>query len=267
MMTEHKWLPTIDVVVAIGDVELRLPYLRHAMHSIDGQRYEKNLYEVTVVCITHTDRDEDYGAIAELCAKRGAALIFRPQRDEAFSLAQAYNIGARRGSRFAIAFLNCDIYFHPDTFAHAARVLSRGAGAVVPVARGQNNPHISAFDEEFRARVDTEWYTRWTNRLSYARSGTGNVIYPRSFIEECHGFDERFYGWGGEDTDLFERAKKKIGMEHLFDGGCPKSVHIAHADDPTKMGELTERNRKMISKSNSLVRNEAGWGEIPEMEQ
>jgi len=134
----------------------------------------------------------------------------------------------------------------------------------VPVAHGELTPSIDQFDVAIPSLLDTPEWNRLADSLSYVRSGTGNVVYPRSFMEKSHGFDERMYGWGAEDTDLYERAKHSIGIKHIRDLGCPKSIHIAHHDDHTKMSSLTERNRKILEVSTSFVRNERGWGEIPE---
>ena len=42
---------------------------------------------------------------------------------------------------------------------------------------------------------------------------TCNVVYPRAALERVDGFDERFPGPAGEDTDLAERVRAATGAE------------------------------------------------------
>ena len=255
--------PQIDVIVPVSNVAVRVPYLRHCLRSIRAQRYPKDRFEIIVVCLKKPKTKEDYGPLAQLCAEMEATLVFRKQKDPAFSLGYAYNLGARRGSREAVAFLNCDIYFHPDTFSYGAKVLQEGKVGVVPVSRGETEPPLHMFKEHIPNSVDTPEWNTIVNRLAHIKDGMGNAFYPRSFFERVHGFDERLYGWGAEDFDLFERSKKTVGGVFLFDLGCPRSIHIAHPGDVTRESSFTQRNRKIVFSSTSVVRNSKGWGGIP----
>jgi hypothetical protein len=212
------------------------------------------------------EEGESRGAIRDLgalCAEFHATVVFKPETDPAFSLARAYNIGVRHGSREAVACLNCDVYFHPKLFSFAAQVLNKGKMAVVPVARSDGEPGIGMFDEDIprMAQNEEEWGF-FADRLDCRRDGMGNAFYPRSFFEKAHGFDERLYGWGAEDYDLATRAERAIGQVHLLDLGCPKGIHIMHPASPTRESEMTERNRKIVFSSQSLVRNPESWGDV-----
>jgi len=245
-------LPTIDVIFPISDNWL-VPYLRNACRSIIAQHYPQELIKIYISWYFEK-ADDDVSEVAKLAREVEAVLLFNKWTDPAFAIGKAYNLAARCGSREVIGCFDSDVVFHPHTFKIAAKYLIEGRSAVVPVGRSTLEPGSSLTIQNFingNAAFDN---------LPSTRDGIGNILIPRFLFEKLRGFDERMYGWGGIDTDLYYRVNRTIKSVYLQDHGCHKAIHQHHPKTKTCESKFTKRNRHILATSTTLVRNEESWG-------
>lgn len=74
---------------------------------------------------------------------------------------------------------------------------------------------------------------------------TCNMLAPRSAIEAIGGFDERYTGWGYEDSDLVVRLMRR-GL-HVRRG--PADTAVLHLWHPDNARDNAERNRAMLEET------------------
>ena len=50
--------------------------------------------------------------------------------------------------------------------------------------------------------------SRWNYKLIYPEYAGGVLALPRQTLQQINGYSNRFYGWGGEDDDLWARLER-----------------------------------------------------------
>jgi len=212
--------PTIDVVIPMSHMWL-MPYLRNCIRAIECQDYWKQWVNI-IVGLMYSD-DEDISELAEFARQRELSLVFRKLKDPAFNISRTKNVCARSGSSQNIAFIDVDVVIHPKTFQLAQDFLLEGISTIIPVGRMEQPP-----DDPIYQMVPHDDWEKLTRDAPFRRDGVGNIIVPRETLEEIRGYDERFHGWGGPDTDLQKRLRiAGKEMVNLIDYGCPKAMHQA----------------------------------------
>ena len=245
-------LPAIDVIFPISDSWL-IPYLRNACRSVVAQNYPKDLIKIYISWY-FKGFDDDVSEVSKLAREFEAVLLFNKWTDPAFAIGKAYNLAVRCGSREVIGCFDSDVVFHPGTFKRAAKHLRDGHSTVIPVGRSTLQPGDPIITEFIGGKVVLD------DRLPSCRDGIGNILIPRFLFEKLRGFDERMYGWGGIDTDLYYRINRTIKSVCLQDHGCPKAIHQHHKTTSTCESKFTARNRHILATSTSLIRNLESWG-------
>jgi predicted glycosyltransferase involved in capsule biosynthesis len=247
----------IDVVFPIGSMAW-LPYLRNACRFVMQQQYPRQHIGIIISYLYR--QEEPLTELAELCRELEATLVMAQGDRDAFETPLARNMGARRTGRDAIAFIDCDVAIHPRTFQLASTVLDEKTGVILPVADMDGGPEDEIFtcaDPEVLERE--AWWRGWRRR-----DALGAIIVPRSAVFAVHGYDERMYGWGADDTDFVTRLQRHgVAMVALQEHGCPFAMHQKH---PTSRrgSALTDRNRQLLRDTTSIVRNDTTWGGIPD---
>jgi len=249
--------PSIDVVFPISDMWL-LPYLRNACAGVLAQEYRRELIGITISYYHAPDNTEDIGELGALCLELDAQLVCQRWQNSQFSRGQAINIGIRCGCREIVACLDADVVIHPRTFKHAKSFLNDGTPAAINVARTDLRPDAELFEQR-----DPKQWQAVVQKSPWRRDGVGNILIPRALIETMRGYDERFYGWGGGDTELDKRLREHgIDLVFLHDHGGPTALHQWHRLTPTRESEFTARNRNLLARPSGFVQNPGGWGGV-----
>lgn len=250
--------PDIDVVIPLSGT-MYLPHMENCLASISKQNFHGGDIGITVSCVMY--EQIDIVALTEVCMKYEATLVFTKPRHKSFSRGFALNVGARQGSRKLIAFIDADVYLHPKTFKLAAAQCMHAVMAVIPVVRTKNEPDHEVWTSGKLDQVG--FWQEFTKKLKYAKGGYGNAVVRRDVFEKIHGHDERFYGWGGIDTDIYFRMLKSGRVVDLDDVSLPRALHQKH-DPPIskKDPEDTKRNRQLLSDSRDIRRNPDRWGRV-----
>jgi SAM-dependent methyltransferase len=253
-------LPSIDVIIPISRAWI-LPYLRNCLPSISWQDYPRELVSIFLSHV-RDDPEEDMSELLELAQEHRATVVCSHPEDPSFNICKAYNVAARKGLGEVVALLDADVVFAPTMLQHAVRVLHSGKAAIVPVMRSDKRPHDELFQKTLPACMTEAEWKQVINPPEVQRDANGNIVISRAVFEYAHGYDERFYGWGAADHDLYLRINQLIGSVHMMDTECPKSVHQIHQVRPDAESDFTKRNRRLMIETKSLVRNEDGWGRI-----
>lgn len=243
---------SFDLILTMSDMWL-LPYIRHCITSLQQQNYPRNLYRILVSYYSKPGLEENISPLVKLCQDSNSVLSFSQWNDPVFSISKAYNIAARLACRDGVAFLDADIVFHPDMLRLANRVLGRGNALVVDVGRSNLKP------PDVVSPYDALWLDETQNGLLFKQFGIGNIVVSRSIVNKIRGYDERFFGWGAADSDLYKRVKSLAKVQRSKNK-IPLAVHLYHTPNPTKNTDYTKRNRQLWKDSKSIKRNPKQWG-------
>jgi glycosyltransferase involved in cell wall biosynthesis len=249
----------VDVVISLSGTTF-LPHLRNCLAAVRRQTFPWNDTGVIISCVLHEGYDKN--ALCQVAMEYEAALVFTKPRHETFSRGFALNVGVRHGSRKLIALMDADVVLHRSTISQAVSQCAAGAVmAVIPVARSEFGPDHKIWTNG-GLKDDTFW-KKYSEKLPFAKEGYGNAVVVRDVFERIGGHDERFYGWGGIDTDIYYRMLKCGPVVELVDMGMHKALHQKH-DVPLsrRNPEHTTRNRKILSESHSVERNQERWGRV-----
>lgn len=252
--------PEIDVVIPLSGT-MYLPHLKNCLSSIKKQTFPLSDIGITVSCVMYESIDTK--ELSKLCMEYEATLVFTKPRHKSFSRGFALNVGTRQGSRPLVAFVDADVYLHPKTLKVATAHLANAVMAVIPVVRTDHGP-----DHEVWTSGQLDQIAFWqevTSKLPFAKGGYGNAVFRRHVIEKIRGHDERLFGWGGIDTDIYFRMLRSGCVIDLDDVSLPRALHQRHeAPISKKDPEDTKRNRKLLKNSPNMPveRNPDRWGRV-----
>jgi N-acetylglucosaminyl-diphospho-decaprenol L-rhamnosyltransferase len=174
-------------------------------------------------------------------------------------LAAARNAGVRAAPAGTVVLLDVDVVPAPDLVGTYARAVAATSGVVAgPV--GYLPPGVPATPEDLAGlpglgtphparpvppdgelRAEDRWELLWT--LSMAL--------PTSLFERAGGFDERYVGYGGEDTDFAMRLRAAGASLHWVGGAWGYHQHHVESGRVDKVADIV-RNA-------SLFRATWGW--------
>jgi len=214
--------PTVAVVTIAGG---RREHLRRQARSISGQSVAPDEY-----VIIDLGGSDPHDVLPE---GLDATVVSQPADPGALPLARARNTAFGVADADVTVFLDVDCIAHPELVGryvelmtghpgvHAGPVgyLPRDAGDSIdpldldPLATYQPGRPTPATALHATGRVELFW------SLSFA--------VDRSSWDRIGGFDERYVGYGGEDTDFGRRAMR-AAVQIWFSSG-PRAYHQYHA--------------------------------------
>jgi len=267
--------PLISIVIGFRDWGLEKVCLCVKSHLSSSMA--KHL-EVIVVDYGSQNQDEIKKKVEEVGGK-----VLRVDTDDVWSRSKALNYGIRqmaKGER--IITTDSDIIFGPETIE-----------VVIDEINNSNEPDnvfalVQCLDLNenitFDSLVDLPWDLMDQNSEPRPRFGMGGcACFPRSFVEEIRGYDERLSVWGGEDNDLVYRAER-FGLDvKWITNQKAKIYHMWHekallthkaalqdfGEDTTKYTEakdfftVWDKNREIANARGTCYRNLFDWGGLP----
>ncbi|WP_276309973.1 glycosyltransferase family 2 protein [Euzebya tangerina] len=216
------WTPTVSVVIPhYRSVEL----LRNTVAGLAQQDYPLGRMQVIVV-----DDGSPVPPRPPDLADADLSVDLIHQRRDGFGAGRARNRGADAAEGDVLVFLDADVIPSPTFLTqHVALhesvdyAVAFGERTHVDIARvdaetmrqrlrdGHSADDLLA-DLPTRTVAWREAFLRETAHLTTDRArgwrlcNTGNLSMRRSFFTDVGGFDERFWGWGGEDIEWAYRA-------------------------------------------------------------
>ncbi|TPP56476.1 N-acetyllactosaminide 3-alpha-galactosyltransferase [Fasciola gigantica] len=146
-----------------------------------------------------------------------------------FNRASLFNVGFRESSR--IAEFDCFIFHDVDLLPEDDRL---------PYRCGKEPIHLSV-------SVDALNY-----KLMYPELFGGAVALSRDHFEKIRGFSNVFFGWGGEDDDLYYRVKHHHYRIFRHPSHIARYTMIKHKRDKSNPAN-PERHRLLKSSSRSSI--------------
>lgn len=149
-----------------------------------------------------------------------------------FQKAKCFNHGAQVATTPILFFWDVDVLVAPPYIHFAVdRLKDHQADHIYPF-NGKfvdvKTPYIPAFlngDKDIQSEPVTGNYVK--TELSSERSPGGCNGITREAFEKINGYDERFVGWGFEDTDFYRRSSQVNIVKYLAD---PMAIcwHLHH---------------------------------------
>lgn len=245
--------------------------LRNCLRAIRAQSFDQQLVDINVGFLF---RDESHVEEIKAVAREfDANVVAMANRFPQTNRSLARNLGARRSKRRAVMFVDVDTVLHPLVFEVAYPIVSAGFDR----ASGKRSAYFSQFrmpqstaSEVYRASSAAE-FEESIRRYGEKDAGTlGNFMVETEVVHRLRGFDERFYGWGAEDTEFANRLARH-DCHPLYCSFADKKLFNMHQYHPPFSGR---RDNRMFSRNNSIllnrintrkrtVVNEHFWGGAP----
>jgi glycosyltransferase involved in cell wall biosynthesis len=238
LVSTYNWPEALDLVLRSALAQRTLP--SQVVVADDGSR------EDTAACVRE---------FAPRFAERGVPVVHAWQPDEGFRLAAVRNLALARASGDYVLMIDGDCVLHPDfvashvafarpgTFVQGSRVLvSQARSARALAAR---NPRFGLLDAGLKNRQNAlSWrlLSRFVRAPQDPLRGTRgcNMAYWRADAVRVNGFNERFVGWGREDSEFTARMiAAGLRRRRLKFGGIV--FHLWHDERPR--GAVDENHR------------------------
>lgn len=190
--------------------------------------------------------DPTFARVEALCRQYGASLVSEEVFGEAeWNIARARNVGLRQAveSTDWVMCVDADVVLSPGFVQELKLAIMRDGG----------QGYAPIIDEV--ASVGSGWANREPKEILGGRIASGCAALPRALVEQAHGWDEEYCGYGSEDIDLFLRLRH-TGFE-VVPWECPtgKPQHQAHAPSEVKQ----EAGQRSLERVGQRMRGELGW--------
>ena len=217
--------PDISIIIAFRGTG-RLPQLQCCLASLRAQ--QDCMIEIILVeqSWERLLGEEDMAGVKYIHARSTSV-------DMPFNKSWAMNVGARHALAETLVFHDGDIVA-PKAYASSVNaLLSRG----YEVARV---PRLVFYPD--RAQFETLQASHALERISSVSEVRENcrgisLVMKKKSYWEIGGHDESFYGWGGEDDEILQRAETL----NVFPGGFIPFIHLWHSAQLEKHSGMKER--------------------------
>jgi N-acetylglucosaminyl-diphospho-decaprenol L-rhamnosyltransferase len=232
-------------VTTVGVVTLAAGRRTHLTRLAEGLARQRRAADRFVV--VRMD-DEPVDLPVDLPAGGAEVVDCRPGSDGRLPLAAARNAGARAAGTDVVVFLDVDCIPGADLVEayghHAAGVEGVVCGVVRYLPAGIPGPAGADWSETDLQVVSAPHPARpypdpgsLPRRDCWPLVWTTSLAVRRALFDRLGGFDERFVGYGGEDTDLAERARRAgwgvwwsadaVAFHQHHDSESPPRRHLA----------------------------------------
>jgi len=236
--------PQVAVIVPTYQ---RPNHLRRALLSLELQRAPAGSFEVVVADDGSTDGTQ---ALVERFANAASfKLGYTTHPHRGYHLARSRNEGAAASRAPYLIFFDGDCVAPPDFIAkqieHArpgivlagdAHYLDEAASAQVDDQNIREAGFLKMVSREEKRRLDQKAFRSKLYRLiahpRRPRLRGCNIGIWRSDYQRVNGFDENFFGWGLEETDLQHRLAR-VGVRFVTSLDWDRPCHIWHPTHPT----------------------------------
>jgi len=190
--------PVVSFIIGHRGVS-RLPHLLTTLRSIAGQR------EVPIECIVV---EQDRERVVQSQVPSWIRYVFTACETD-YNRGAAFNAGVEVARGELVVLHDNDIVVPAD---YAREVVARGR-------EGLEFLNLKRFLFFLNAPNDRVPTSVMQNAIG------GSVAASRRAFIDIGGFDEEFVGWGGEDNDLWDRAR---AGENVYEFGYLPMIHLHH---------------------------------------
>lgn len=247
----------ISVIIPTYNKSKRLELV---LYTLSKQVFDMNNFEVIIV----DDGSNDCTCEVVNKIKNSTVLNINYiyQKNSGRAVARNKGLGIANGE--LIIFLDDDRLVHPDFINHHFECFKRSENSRLVVLGERTNLYISKYEENFeeikytvlnqpkailyKAREEYFWKkvkgVFKIPEISWIAFATGNVCMHKKLLEEVGGFNQRFVGWGLEDTELGYRLWKNKAL--FIYNSQAINYHIEHVRDPKQRKEEETRNHNLF---------------------
>ncbi|HVP50440.1 MAG TPA: glycosyltransferase [Candidatus Bathyarchaeia archaeon] len=200
--------------------QARLRNLTACLRALNSQNLDRSQYRLVVV---EQDREPRLKAIAQELADRYIFL----HNSGAFNKGWALNVGVQAATHAStLCLIDADILPGPAFLSSVMERMGRGCLALRPFEEViyLDNPSTERAIQDSSARAVTQLAESRYSGQSFRTSKGGCLFVERRLYLRVCGFDERFRGFGFEDTEFFERLSRHSPVEVL----PGKLLHLHH---------------------------------------
>lgn len=228
----HAEPPDASIIMAFRGAE-RLPQLRACLASLRGQQG----LTVEIILV-----EQSWEPLLDPSSLPGVRYFHARSAtpDMAFNKSWALNVGARQALTDRLIFHDGDILAPADYARTACALLRRGyTGARLPRL-------VFYLDRETSMTVQSEMMLTETNlAVAEVRANCPAIlVMDKSAYWRIGGHDETFYGWGGEDDEILQRAQTL----KFYPGNFMPFVHLWHPAQVEKHNGRQEREAFTLKK-------------------
>jgi hypothetical protein len=215
--------PEVSFLIGHRGVD-RLPHLLATLRSIAGQ----SCAAIECIVVEQSAAPEIRERIPTWVRYVHTPL---PRPDLPYCRAWAFNVAARH-ARGRVLVLHDNDMLVPERYAAEALARVREGWAFADLKR-----FLFYVSEEETHRVFASGEVRTNVPATVVQNAQGgSIVAERDAYFAIGGFDESFIGWGGEDNDLWDRART---VQRVWDFGYLPLIHLHHPAQPGKMGATT----------------------------
>lgn len=139
----------------------------------------------------------------------------------AFNRSAAINAAAKLAGVWSVAVIaDADTCINPQTLDSAIDIAEQTGKLVIPHSRWVNVEEDET--DDFIASQVLHWNP---DRIKYSLTVSSILVVPRGVWNTVNGFDERFVGWGWEDTAFMHAVDTLTGGHIRLEGDV---YHLAH---------------------------------------
>lgn len=147
-------------------------------------------------------------------------IIARDPTDcEEYCRSHSINAGVEEAEHDNILIMDSDIYFEKEPLDQAFSILPKSK-FVIPFNMCKDLiPRVSAdILSGVKPSYETMWWNTWVDRdIMVNKCAGGGQLITKKFFKKIGGYDERFVGWGYEDTAFCYKIYDKIGEYPILD--------------------------------------------------
>ncbi len=212
--TEPNGLRDLTVIIPIsivGNQRERLRNLKACLSALQSQDLERGRYSIVVV-------EQDSQSSLEEQSKQLADKYIFAKNQYAFNKSWAFNLGAATvRPRCALCLIDADVLPGPGFLRSGLEQIENGARAVRPYAQiTYLDPNTTERAIASRtAGADRPFCTEEFQGPSFPHSKGGCLFVDAQLFFQIGGLDERFRGFGYEDTEFWDRVARHTEIRKL----------------------------------------------------
>ena len=205
-------LPELSIIIHYRkDCEDREFNLKTILNFIDSN------FTVCDIILVNDDKEFDKSLKSLIPGMVNNLKILFVENADEFMKSYSFNMGAEHATGSILAFWDVDVLIDPKHIQTAYEVIEEGKfdhiypfnGTFIDVQKDK----FQLCDFQPKSDMFETFYKMWKDRhesfqfASGSSPGGCNLISRKAF-ERMGGYDDRFIGWGFEDTDFRERSLK-----------------------------------------------------------
>jgi len=202
-----------------------------------------------------TDRFENWERVRSIAWGTDFPVFMGKSPDGPFNISAARNDAASRVNWDLAIFADADSYVPRSQIIAGIQVAEKTRKMVIPHSRWVNiEPH------EYSQFLFEGWVEHRKDRVIHNGTKSSVVIIPREVYDEVNGFDERFQGWGWEDTAFYHAVTHLYGSVVHFEGNVWHFDHerpnadVNRGTDPHAIANRNHFNRYKHARNETELR-------------